>query len=508
MDRSLARGAPPPDDAGSRLEPLAARATLATGLAIVLVMLLVYAVSNPIRRNTYNHFVWQASAWLEGQASIRYPVHASDRLGAANDYFQDVLVVVDAEGHATGRAFIPFPPLPAVVLLPFVAVFGLATNAALIAMVLGALVVGLAYWVIGRLPVRPSVRLATTLAFGVGTVFWYAAQAGSTWYFAHVVAVGSTLLAIAIALDGDPDALAASAHDDWEDPADREGVGAIGAAGTASASASTRGESGASRSGRPAWIVAALPLDRRQVLAGFLLGLAATARLTVAFGLPFLVLVGSGRTWQRRGLSAVVGAAIPIAALLLYDLVSTGHFFHPAYEYLYRVETGIYPRLFPYLDYHADWAIEDPRYIPQNLALMLAGLPEILPRCDAAGAVRGFFDEACPYIRPRADGMSLLLVSPILLVGLPALRGWGKGRLVTGAALSIALIAIVNLMHFSQGWVQFGYRFSNDFIPFALLLLALGMERLGGVRWWVALLLIVSILVNLWGIGWSRVLGW
>ena len=42
-------------------------------------------------------------------------------------------------------------------------------------------------------------------------------------------------------------------------------------------------------------------------------------------------------------------------------------------------------------------------------------------------------------------------------------------------------------MHFSQGWVQFGYRFSNDFAPFALILVALGIApprrpRLAGRR--------------------------
>ena len=42
--------------------------------------------------------------------------------------------------------------------------------------------------------------------------------------------------------------------------------------------------------------------------------------------------------------------------------------------------------------------------------------------------------------------------------------------------LAVVAIAVVNLMHFSQGWVQFGYRFSNDFVPFALLLVALGLQ--------------------------------
>jgi hypothetical protein len=431
----------------------------------------VYAVSNPERRNIYNHFVWQASAWLEGEAGIRHPVRPDDGLGASNFYFNDVLPIVGPDGQSTGRSLIPFPPLPAVVLLPFVALFGLTLNASLLGVVLGAIDVGIAYWVLGRLPIRPSVRLATTVFLGLGTVFWFAAQLGSTWYMAHLVAVGLTLLAIALALDGDPDA--AEEHSLPRGPSPLR------------------------------W-----SLDGRQVLAGLLLGLAATSRLSVIAGLPFLFLVGGGGSWQRRGASATLGAAIPLVGLAMYNLVTTGHLFHPAYEYLYRVEIGFYPLLFPFLDYHADWALEDPRYIPQNLALMLLALPEILPHCPDPNAVRSVFSETCPLIRPRADGMSLLLVSPAWLLAIPALRGWGRSRLVTGAALAVLLIAIVNLMHFSQGWVQFGYRFSNDFAPFALLLVALGIERIGGVKPLVIGLIVISMLVNFWGVVWDRILGW
>ena len=49
---------------------------------------------------------------------------------------------------------------------------------------------------------------------------------------------------------------------------------------------------------------------------------------------------------------------------------------------------------------------------------------------------------------------------------------------MTGALLAVVAIATINLMHFSQGWVQFGYRFSNDAAPFALILVALGFERI------------------------------
>jgi hypothetical protein len=60
--------------------------------------------------------------------------------------------------------------------------------------------------------------------------------------------------------------------------------------------------------------------------------------------------------------------------------------------------------------------------------------------------------------------------------------------------------------------VQFGYRFSNDAAPFALLLVALGSERLARRRGWglpaAAALLALSMAINLWGVLWSRLLGW
>jgi hypothetical protein len=69
-------------------------------------------------------------------------------------------------------------------------------------------------------------------------------------------------------------------------------------------------------------------------------------------------------------------------------------------------------------------------------------------------------------------------------------------------------IAFVNLMHFSQGWVQFGYRFSNDFAPFALVLVTLAIARLGPRNPLVILLVAASIIINVWGVYWGVALGW
>ena len=114
-----------------RLERALARVDPAwIGLAFVAVALVVYVLSNPARQNFYkSHLfnVWQADAFLHGQYSIPFPTVASGPV--QNVYFQDVLPgpPLGPEGATnpvipSGRALVPFPPLPALILLPFVAI--------------------------------------------------------------------------------------------------------------------------------------------------------------------------------------------------------------------------------------------------------------------------------------------------------------------------------------------------------------------------------------------------
>ena len=514
MDRRVAQGRSP---LASDASPLTLFVSIAIGSALVALALVVYTVSHPAR--FYDHFEWQALAFLEGQSAIRYPVEATAS-SPGNAFFQDVLPVATTDGVA--RGVVPFPPLPAVVLMPFVAIWGLAANGQLVFAILGAIDVGLAGWVLGRLPIRTWVRFAATLFLGFGTVLWYAAQIGTTWYQAHVLAVGLALAAIGLALGADRDA--ARSEDDLADELeDLDEADDASGPGTGSRRRTGPG---------------ALIPDRRQFVAGLLFGLACTSRLTIAFGAPFFLLVGAGGTWQRRGWSAALGAAIPLGLLVAYNVVSTGHVFHPGYQYLYELEASFYTQL----NYRLDWQIEDLRYLPQNAAIMFFNTPvwnptEVpsaldlgRPLCSDPAAVRGIFDPGCPLVLPRDTGMSILLTSPAYLLGLGAVRwGFGRSRLVTGAALAVLIIALVNLMHFSQGWVQFGYRFSLDFAPWAILLVAIGFERLaagtdatsdragatirrralGGALVAVAVLLVVaSILVNFWGVVWGDALGW
>ncbi|HUP53898.1 MAG TPA: hypothetical protein VM408_00200 [Methylomirabilota bacterium] len=504
MDRSVAQGGPDDPQADGPAETLLparpggpsglglarrsdGRRDLVIGAVLAVIALAVYLATQTDR--FYDHFVWQAAAFLEGQAAIRYPVEAS-AANVGNTFFQDVLPV--ASSDAVPRGLIPFPPLPAIILVPFVAAWGLSTDDQTIFTFLAAVDVALCWWLLGRLRVQPVVRLATTMFFSFGTVFWYAAQLATTWYQAHIVAVGFSILAVGVALGADP-----RAQDDELDPTDDQPPDVTVAR-------------------------AGFAIDRRQFVVGLLFGLAATARLTILFAAPFFILVGSGGSWWRRSWSAGLGAAIPVAVLLAYNVAVTGHVFHPAYDHLYRLEARAYTAL----HYHPEWAAEDPRYIAQNLGIMFLSTPEVLPErlrdtlgtideplCTTPGAQRGLFDPDCPLAMPRDIGMSILLTSPAFLLLVPALRRYGRSRLVTGAALAVLLVVVIDLMHFSQGWVQFGYRFSNDAVPFALPLVALGLDRVArDTRRWAmpaAMALVgVSIAVNAWGVVWARQLGW
>ena len=439
------------------------------GVALAVAAFAVYRLTFVERY--YDHFVWQASAFLEGQAGIRYPVlNDAERFG--NYFFQDVLPIGRAGGSE--RGLIPFPPLPAVLLMPFVAAYGLRADDQLIFTAIAAVDVALCWWMIGGLGVSTLVRTAVTVFFAFGTVFWYAAQNTTTWYQAHIAAVGITLAAVGLAL-------------------------------------------GADERARP-------PSTPRSAGIGLLAGLATLARLTTILGLPFFLLVGPGRDTLRRVLAVAVGAAIPVAALIGYNLVTTGHVFHPAYDHLYQLEARAYTGL----GYNPEWAAEDPRYLPQNLGIMLFSTPIFFPDrfrdtlgtidrplCADPGAVRRLFDADCPIALPRDTGMSVLLTSPAFLLAVPAWFDRRRRRIVVAALLAVLLISVANLMHFSQGWVQFGYRFSNDVVPYLLVLTAIGVAQLvdrpDRRRWTMPLasgLIVLSIAINLWGVDWGRVLGW
>ncbi len=98
-----------------------------------------------------------------------------------------------------------------------------------------------------------------------------------------------------------------------------------------------------------------------------------------------------------------------------------------------------------------------------------------------------------PYFQLPWHGLSMLITTPAL-----ALLLWPrvKTTLHTALWITVAPIAILGFIYQNDGWVQFGYRFSIDFLLGLMLLLAVGGRPF--TRRFLALILI-GVAVNVFG---------
>lgn len=144
--------------------------------ALALVALMIFTDGG--RATPYNNFVWLADAFNHGRPWIHFP----------GDYIDAV--------PFHGRAYIIEGPTPAILLMPFVAIWGTNANQTLLSIALGAIAAGATY-TLGR---RLGVALAATLwitgfAFFGTSLFWCTAL-GDVWFIAHVASVAFIMLAL------------------------------------------------------------------------------------------------------------------------------------------------------------------------------------------------------------------------------------------------------------------------------------------------------------------------
>jgi hypothetical protein len=103
--------------------------------------------------------------------------------------------------RAGGGWYVPYPPMPAISVRPFVLVFGPTFDQGYAAAIMGGLCVALLWAILGWLGVAPMPRRSLTAAFAIGSVLWWAAGIGTSWLFAGVNGVFWSLLALWLALD-------------------------------------------------------------------------------------------------------------------------------------------------------------------------------------------------------------------------------------------------------------------------------------------------------------------
>jgi len=157
-------------------------------LAIFGIALCVFAATSAnrlLKQSAGPHFVYQADALLHGQLENRLPAPND------NDWI-----------HYEGKTYVCFPPVPAILMMPLVAVFGIHFNDVLFTLPFAALNVLLMFLVLQML-VREKLssmslkdNLWLTALFGFGTVHYSCSVLGEVWFTAQVVGVTFTLLYI------------------------------------------------------------------------------------------------------------------------------------------------------------------------------------------------------------------------------------------------------------------------------------------------------------------------
>ncbi|HEY4120109.1 MAG TPA: hypothetical protein VGM56_19730 [Byssovorax sp.] len=402
----------------------ASRLALAIYAGVTVAMLVTAGAARLSTHTPYDHFALLAEAWLHGRLDLGGPPPA---YAHHNDF-----------AELGGKTFVSFPPFPALLIAPLVALCGSAErtpDALFFGLFTG---VGPAFLFLALERLREARRVATSerenvglaLLFAFGTVYWFSAVQGTVWFAAHVVGVALACVYAWAAIDA-----------------------------------------------------------RRPVVAGVALALGFATRTPLGFAFPLFAFealrvsdVDLGclpdRGDRRRGgdlrraarLFAVFAAPgfVVTALLLWHNAARFGDPFEFGHKLLAVAWRARMQR----------WGLFSFHYLGRNLAVALAGMP--------------YFGGGAP-LQINGHGLALWITSPFYAWAIWPRR---TGALFWALALTAAAVALPSLLYQNSGWLQFGYRFSNDYAPFLVLLVAVGRRRLGDAFWALGA---VAVAVNLFG---------
>jgi hypothetical protein len=422
------------------------------------------ARSTLVAHTPFNHFALLAEGWLQGRLDLGGPPPGY----AGNNDF--------AEYH--GKWFVTFPPFPAVLLLPLVALAGSAKNvqdgqfflwlAGIAPAVLFLALEKLRRMGVTGRDVRTSWMLSLLFAFG--TVYFFSAVQGTVWFAAHVVAAGLAALYLLFSLGAERPMLAGlmlGLAFMTRSPLlfafplfVAEAVRVSLRPGTQSPPAAGAGEQ------------LALPLAKEgEQLALPLAEPAAPAR----GARPGYARELWERLDKRRLVGLLVDFSLPLLAVFAIAVWHNHARFGNAFDFGYR---------FLAIRWRARmdrWGLFDFHYLGRNLAVVLTSLPWV------TGKTAGV-----PF-QINSHGLALWVTTPAYLWLLWPRR---RGLLHWALWLSVAAVAVPTLFYQNTGWVQFGYRFSNDYSVFLFALLAIGGYRFGVL---FQALAVWSVVVNAFG---------
>ena len=194
---------------------------------------------------------------------------------------------------------------------------------------------------------------------------------------------------------------------------------------------------------------------RRGWVAGLGFGIAVLSRQPALLALPFFaVMLWTGAAADRNArLQKEAGFAIAAGLLFAFDAwynyARFGSVFDNGYSHVIQATGGAGP-----------WGLFSIHYLAQNYQVYFLSMPERLPDF--------------PWFGPTMAGFSIFLSTPALYLALAA----GYRERINQLALAACIgIQAIYLVYYWTGYAQFGCRYSNDYLPFVMLLAADGARN-------------------------------
>lgn len=222
---------------------------------------------------------------------------------------------------------------------------------------------------------------------------------------------------------------------------------------------------------------------KRAFLIGIFIGLAYGARVEAVFAFLFVLAFFNLSINSVKQLAfTIAGFMVPFVLISYYNFARFGNIFDTGYANFVTRDPSSY---IPYglFSWH---------YFPNNFYTYFLKGPEVI--------------SSFPYFRPPWIGMSIILTTPAFLFALATLKKKIADVTIIGAWASAILMAIPSLTYFLPGWTEFGWKHSVVFTPFLAYLTARGME--GRLNLLKKSLIIISIIVQMWGVLWWKLSGW
>ncbi|MFO0590979.1 MAG: hypothetical protein U0441_25775 [Polyangiaceae bacterium] len=428
------------------------RRRVAIGLyVLVTVACLVTAAPERYRTHTAaNHFALLADAWLHGHLDLGGPPPAYT---GNNDF-----ALYD------GKHFISFPPFPALLLVPFVKLAGGADHLpdGLVFLFFAGVAPSFLFLALEKLADLERTRrtrfenAALAALFALGSVYWFSAIQGTVWFAAHVV--GAALASIYLyASIGATHPLVAGLCLGLGF-ATRTPLGFAFPLFLCEAWRASQGQGSASSNAR---VNTANDRSTDSVDDASTRGTPASDRAAA----PSLDV----RVFLERSAIFAAPAAVILGLLVWHNQARFGDPFEFGHRYLTVVWRARIEK----------WGLFSYHYVPRNLAVVLTSLP--------------FTHTAGAPFQINAHGLALWFTTPLYAWAL-----WPRRTSATfwALALTAAAVALPSLAYQNSGWVQFGYRFSNDFAPFLFAMIAASARRFTFPFW---LLAAWSVAVNAFG---------